>query len=189
MKKMLLLAMICLNSIVSAQKNYELFSFESKNGVVETNSLDEFIAPTFPDYSRTFDAIGLVDGSKYTFVDRKTGDTETLLFNGDRLRFNGNYYQHFSKDGKSVFISKEVKNRIQFDKNYSAAIGDGSNLYVKHDGLFEVFASPNFAKPKLKNINAKKIYLDYLFRKKTNNEENLVVFLWRRHYFSLRQIV
>ena len=83
---------------------------------------------------------------------------------------------HFYKEGKSVFIPKDAKNKITFKKEYREAIGNGSDLIVKHDGLYEVYAKPNFKTPKIKDIKATKVYQDFIFRKRTQNEEYLTVF-------------
>lgn len=54
---------------VMAQETYESFQYEDKFGVVEINTLNEFIEPTFSDRNSYFDPITLIKGSEYTFVD------------------------------------------------------------------------------------------------------------------------
>lgn len=161
---------------VMAQEKYEAFQYEDKFGVVEINTLNEFIEPTYSDRNSYFDPITLINGSKYTFIDRVSGKAESYTTTNQELRFNGNYYMHFYKDEKSVFISKDVKSKISFSKKYRDAIGSGSDLVVKHDGLYEVYAKPNFKTPKVKDINAKKVYKDFVFRKRTQKEEYLTIF-------------
>lgn len=159
-----------------AQETYEAFQYEDKFGVVEINTLNEFIEPTFSDRNSYFDPITLIKGSEYTFVDRVSGALETYTTTKEDLRFNGNYYMHFYKEGKSVFIPRDAKNKISFNKKYRDAIGNSSDLIVKHDGFFDVFARPNFKTPKVKDLKATKVYQDFIFRKRTQNEEYLTVF-------------
>lgn len=158
------------------QETYEAFQYEDKFGVVEINTLNEFIEPTFSDRNSYFDPITLIKGSEYTFVDRVSGALETYTTTKEDLRFNGNYYMHFYKEGKSVFIPRDAKNKISFNKKYRDAIGNSSDLIVKHDGFFDVFARPNFKTPKVKDLKATKVYQDFIFRKRTQNEEYLTVF-------------
>lgn len=161
---------------VMAQEKYEAFQYEDKFGVVEINTLKEFIEPTYSDRNSYFDPITLINGIEYTFIDRASGKAETYTATNEDLRFNGNYYMHFYKDDNSVFIPRDAKIKISFNKKYREAIGSGSDLIVKHDGLFEVFAKPNFKTPKVKDIKAKKIYKDFVFRKRTQKEEYLTIF-------------
>lgn len=83
---------------------------------------------------------------------------------------------HFYKEGKSVFIPRDAKNKISFNKKYRDAIGNSSDLIVKHDGFFDVFARPNFKTPKVKDLKATKVYQDFIFRKRTQKEEYLTIF-------------
>lgn len=161
---------------VMAQETYEAFQYEDKFGVVDINTLNEFIEPTFSDRNSYFDRITLINGSEYTFVDRVSGALETYTTTKEDLRFNGNYYMHFYKEGKSVFIPRDAKNKISFNKKYRDAIGNDSDLIVKHDGFFDVFVRPNFKTPKVKDLKATKVYQDFIFRKRTQKEEYLTVF-------------
>lgn len=158
------------------QETYEAFQYEDKFGVVEINTLNEFIEPTFSDRNSYFDPITLIKGSEYTFVDRVSGALETYTTTKEDFRFNGNYYMHFYKEGKSVFIPRDAKNKISFNKKYRDAIGNSSDLIVKHDGFFDVFARPNFKTPKVKDLKATKVYQDFIFRKRTQKKEYLTVF-------------
>lgn len=171
---MLLLSLCSLYAM--AQEKYEAFQYEDKFGVVEINTLNEFIGPTYSDRNSYFDPITLINGIDYTFIDRVSGKAETYITTNQELRFNGNYYMHFYKEDKSVFIPRDAKIKISFNKKYREAIGAGGNLLVKHDGLFEVYAKPNFKTPKVKDIKAKKIYKDFVFRKRTQKEEYLTIF-------------
>lgn len=161
---------------VMAQEKYEAFQYEDKFGVVEINTLNEFIEPTFSDRNSYFDPITLINYPEYNFIDRSTGKKETYTTTNEELRFNGNYYMHFYKDGKSIFIPREGKNKITFNKEYREVIGNGSDLIVRSNGLYEVYAKPNFKTPKVKDIKAKKVYKDFVFRKKTQKEEYLTIF-------------
>ena len=161
---------------VMAQEKYEAFQYEDKFGVVEINTLNEFIEPTYSDRNSYFDPITLIKGIEYTFIDRVSGKAESYTTTNQDLRFNGNYYKHFYKDDKSVFVSKDTKSKISFNKKYREAMGNGSDLIVKYDGLYEVYAKPNFKTPKVKDIKAKKVYKDLVFRKKTQKEEYLTIF-------------
>lgn len=161
---------------VMAQEKYEAFQYEDKFGVVEINTLNEFIEPTFSDRNSYFDPITLINGIEYTFIDRVSGKAESYTTTNQDLRFNGNYYKHFYKDNKSVFVSKDTKSKISFNKKYREAIGGGGNLIVKYDGLYEVYTKPNFKTPKIKDIKAKKVYKDLVFRKRTQKEEYLTIF-------------
>ena len=161
---------------VMAQEKYEAFQYEDKFGVVEINTLNEFIEPTFSDRNSYFDPITLINYPEYNFIDRSTGKKETYTTANEELRFNGNYYMHFYKDGKSIFIPREGKNKITFNKEYREVIGNGSDLIVRSNGLYEVYAKPNFKTPKVKDIKAKKVYKDFVFRKKTQKEEYLTIF-------------
>lgn len=159
-----------------AQEKYETFQYENKFGVVEINTLNEFIEPTYSDRNSYFDPITLINYPEYNFIDRFTGKKETYTTTKEELRFKGSYYMHFYKDGKSVFIPRDAKNKITFNKEYREAIGNGSDLIVKHNGLYEVYAKPNFKTPKVKDLKATKVYKDFVFRKRTNKEEYLTVF-------------
>ena len=161
---------------VVAQEKYEAFQYEDKFGVVEINTLNEFIAPTYSSRNSYFDPITLLNGLEYTFIDRVNGKAETYTSTNEELRFNSNYYMHFYKEGKSVFIPRNAKNKITFNKEYREVIGNGSNLIVKHEGLYEVYLQPNFKTPKVKDIKAKKVYKDFVFHKRTQKEEYLTIF-------------
>lgn len=161
---------------VMAQEKYEAFQYEDKFGVVEINTLNEFMEPTYSDRNSYFDPITLINGGEYTFVDRVSGKKESYTSTKEELRFNGNYYMHFYKDDKSVFIPRDAKNKISFNKKYREAIGGGGNLIVKYDGLYEVYVKPNFKTPKVKDIKAKKVYKNLVFRKRTQKEEYLTIF-------------
>lgn len=176
MKKMIILFLSFCSINVMAQEKYEAFQYENKFGVVEINTLSEFIEPNYSERNSYFDPITFINGSEYTFIDRVSGKAESYTTTNQELRFNGDYYRHFYKDDKSVFIPREAKNKISFNKKYRDAIGSGSDLVVKHDGLYEVYAKPNFKTPKLKDIKAKKVYKDFVFRKRTQKEEYLTIF-------------
>lgn len=176
MKKIIILLLSLCGLSVMSQEKYEAFQYEDKFGVVEINTLNEFIEPTYSDRNSYFDPITLINGIEYTFIDRVSGKAETYITTNQELRFNGNYYKHFYKDDKSVFIPRDAKIKISFNKKYREAIGNGSDLIVKHDGLFEVFSKPNFKTPKVKDIKAKKVYQDFVFRKRTQKEEYLTIF-------------
>ena len=176
MKKITILFLSFFSLSVIAQEKYEAFQYEGKFGVVEINILNEFIEPTYSDRNSYFDPITLLNGLEYTFIDRITGKAESYTSTNEELRFNGNYYKHFYKEGKSVFIPRDAKNKITFNKEYREAIGNGSDLIVKYDGLYEVYAKPNFKTPKVKDIKAKKVYKDFVFRKRTQKEEYLTIF-------------
>lgn len=176
MKKIIILILSLCSLSGMAQEKYEAFQYEDKFGVVEMNTLNEFIEPTYSERNSYFDPITLINGSEYTFIDRVSGKAETYKTTNQELRFNGNYYMHFYKYDKSVFIPRDAKIKISFNKKYREAIGNGSDLIVKHDGMFEVFAKPNFKTPKVKDIKAKKVYQDFVFRKRTQKEEYLTIF-------------
>lgn len=176
MKKIIILLLSLCGLSGMAQEKYEAFQYEDKFGVVEINTLNEFIEPTYSDRNSYFDPITLINGIEYTFIDRVSGKAETYVTTNQELRFNGNYYKHFYKNDKSVFIPRDAKIKISFNKKYREAIGNGSDLIVKHDGLFEVFSKPNFKTPKVKDIKAKKVYQDFVFRKRTQKEEYLTIF-------------
>ncbi|KAA5538058.1 hypothetical protein [Paenimyroides baculatum] len=176
MKKIIILLLSLCSLSGMAQEKYEAFQYEDKFGVVEMNTLNEFIEPTYSERNSYFDPIALMKGIEYTFIDRVSGKAETYITTNQELRFNGNYYKHFYKDDKSVFIPRDAKIKISFNKKYHEAIGNGSDLIVKHDGLFEVFAKSNFKTPKVKDIKAKKVYQDFVFRKRTQKEEYLTIF-------------
>ena len=176
MKKITIFFLNLCSLSVIAQEKYEAFQYEDKFGVVEINTLNEFIEPTYSDRNSYFDPITLIKGIEYTFIDRVSGKAETYITTNQELRFNGNYYKHFYKDDKSVFISKDTKSKISFNKKYREAIGSAGDLIVKYGGLYEVYAKPNFKTPKVKDIKAKKVYKDFVFRKRTQKEEYLTIF-------------
>lgn len=175
MKKYVLLILGFISMQVVGQNNYEAFQFEDKFGVVETNTLNEFIAPAFNSQNDYFTPITLINFPEYTFINRTTGEKETYTTTNEELRFNGMYYMHFYKNGKSVFIPRDTKNKIEFSKEYRHAIGNGSDLLVQHNGLYEVFAEPNFKTPKVKNIKAKKVCQDFVFRNRTQKIEYVTI--------------
>lgn len=176
MKKITILFLSFCGLFAMAQEQYEAFQYEDKFGVVAINTLNEFIEPTYSHRNAYFDPITLINGIEYTFIDRISGNAETYRTTNEKLRFNGNYYMHFYKDDKSIFIPREGKNNISFQKKYRDAMGNGSDLIMKHDGLFEVFMKPNFKTPKVKDLKATKVYQDFVFRKRTQKNEYLTIF-------------
>jgi len=176
MKKIILLLLSLCSLYAMAQEKYEAFQYDDKFGVVEIKTLNEFIEPTYSSQNSYFDPITLLKGLEYTFIDRNTGKAESYISTNNELRFNSNYYMHFYKEGKSVFIPRDAKNKITFNKEYREVIGNGSDLIVKKDGLYEIYAKPNFKTPKIKDIKAKKVYKDFVFRKRTQKEEYLTIF-------------
>lgn len=176
MKKIMILFLVICSITALAQEKYEAFQYEGKYGVVEINTLNEFIEPTYSNLNSYFDPITLINGIEYTFIDRITGKAESYTSTNEELRFNGNYYMHFYKEGKSVFIPRDAKNKITFNKEYREATGNGSDLIVKNNGLYDVYADPNFKTPKVKDLKAKKVYRDFVFRKRTQKEEYLTIF-------------
>lgn len=176
MKKIIILFLSLCSLYTIAQEKYEAFQYDDKFGVVEIKTLNEFIEPTYSSRNSYFDPITLLNGLEYTFIDRNTGKEESYTTTEEELRFNGNYYMHFYKEGKSIFIPRDTKNKITFNKEYREAIGNGSDLIVKYDGLYEVYVQPNFKTPKVKDIKAKKVYKDFVFRKRTQKEEYLTIF-------------
>lgn len=176
MKKIALLILGLISMQVIGQNNYEAFQYENKFGVVEINTLNEFIAPSYSSQNDFFIPITLIDYPEYTFINRTTGEKQTYTTTNEELRFNGMYYMHFYKSGKSVFISRDTKSKITLNKEYRNAIGNGNDLMVQHNGLYEVYAEPNFKTPKVKNIKAKKVFTDFVFRKRTQKIEYVNIF-------------
>lgn len=184
MKKIITLFLSFCSISLIAQEKYEVFQYEDKYGVVEEETLSEFIKPTYTGWNNYFDPIILINGSEYTFIDRTTGNAENFTSTNEDLRFNGNYYMHFYKDGKSVFIPKTGKNKIYFNKRYHNAIGNGSDLIVEANGYYDVYTKSNFKTPKLKNISASKVFKGMIFRKKTNKEEYVTIFYGKDTIFA-----
>lgn len=177
MKKTTTILLFFITLFSFGQDTYEVFQFDTKYGVVNTKTLDEFIEPKYEKWNDIFkDAIALHNGNEYTFYNQKTGKAESFTNTEESLRFNGDYHLHFLRDGKSVLIPRETRNLLFFDKKFDEVKGSGGDLIAKYNNMFDVYVKPNFKTPKLKNIEATKFFDGQIFRKRTNKSEFVTIF-------------
>lgn len=176
MKLIYLLFLSFLSVTVFSQQEFEAFAVDDKYGVVEISNFSEFIEPQFDSWSQYFSTITLINGNEYNFIDKTNGKKEIYQSTDIELRFNGMYFMLFEKDGKSVFIPKDVSKKMVFNKRYSKAFGNGSDLIVGTSDYFEVFVKPNFKTAKLNNIAATKLYRGFIDRKRTKKQEYVTIF-------------
>lgn len=184
MKKLTTLILLFHCVMTFAQNTYEVFQYDGKYGVVNTSTLTEFVEPKFENWNDWFkDAVALRNGQEYTFYNKTTGKDESFTNTEQGARFNSDYHMHFLRNGKTVLIPRETKNMLFFDRRFDEMKGSGGDLIVKYNNIFDVYAKPDFKTPKIKNIEATKIYDGQIFRKRTQKSEYVTIFYGKEAVF------
>lgn len=93
MKKILLLFFISIN--VFSQEKYEAFEFDGKFGVVNTNTLEEFVVPAFETYAPVFNAdVALTLKRELYLFDKITGEQKKFTSHYD-VFYTSSYDKYF----------------------------------------------------------------------------------------------
>ncbi|WP_177761207.1 hypothetical protein [Flavobacterium sp. I3-2] len=176
MKKLLLLLFVSINAF--AQEKYEAFEFEGKFGVVNTNTLEEFVIPTFDSYAPVFeDDVAVTQKAELYLFDKMTGEQKKFTSHYDIFYSSSNEkYFYFKEDKKGVVVPTKKSNQtINFDKNYQSIESIYGNLLAKNKESYDVFSKDNYDKPKWENIRAEDIYNDYFLNKKTKEIQKIII--------------
>lgn len=169
---------------VVAQNRYEGFEVDRKFGIMDIQTMETFKEPSYENWDKMFtDAVVLSNGPEYTFFSRTTGKTETYSSAVGMCYFNADLYRFFLKNNKSVAIPSKTAKKIVLPKRYDSATGDGSNLYVITNGMYDVFKRPDFKKPKLLNIEASKLFTGLLYGVREDKELFVAVFYGGAHIY------
>lgn len=160
-----------------SQDRYEIFKFEDKFGVVDTNNFSEYIASTF-EKSRLnlFSDLVLVNDKKYKFVNKKTGTNEDYVILNHGLYCNKIFYQAFEKDEKMVLIPLNTSKKLVFNKKYTSAVGVEDAVILGNSNYFDVYINPDFQTPKLKNIAATNVFTSQMLNKASKKTEEITIF-------------
>lgn len=169
---------------IFAQDRYDAFEIDKKFGIMDLRTMETFEEPSYDSWDKMFtDAVALSNGAEYTFFSRTTGKTETFSSAAGMCYFNAGLYRFFLKNNKSVAIPSKTAKKIFLPKRYDSVAGDGSNLYVITNGMYDVFKRPDFKKPKLVNIEASKLFKGILYAVHKDEELFTAVFYGGSHIY------
>lgn len=143
--KTILLVLICITNIIQSQNRYEDFAVNDKIGIIETETLTEFIAPTF-DFNYNVN----INNTYFTYRDKdtlkifnkKNGEWEKPIFTPKFNSFliDGAYYFQSILNNKTVLIDSLFQPKFYFEKRFSNFEKLVENyICVQDNGVFKIF--------------------------------------------------
>lgn len=142
-----------------SQEKYEAFQYENKFGIVNKETLEEFLKPEFEKFAPIFtDVLALVNKDDFYFYNKETGENTTYKTKDEFLYLrNSNKYFHFIEDNKRLLISSsEFTDKILLDKEYNNF--ENSFDYIiaySNENKIDVYGKDSMTL-KVRDISAKK---------------------------------
>lgn len=174
-KYLLLLLSILFSLPASAQDNYTEFSVNEQYGVVNRNSLEEVVQPTYPKrivFAKRY--LGFEKDGKVYFYEKSSGNVQQFIVAQERYRLYPKSADllHIVQNHKSALLDVDMKIVKTFAEQYSTfnnywpdyLIALGKNGY-------DVFDIDESYKTILRHINANDYFLaDFVHKGKTLDE-------------------
>lgn len=193
MKKIISVIIIFIFYNAKAQKNYETFMINGLYGIVETNTLNEFLIPKYKvkvEFNNDFISFKDAENDSLILFSKKTGDriankVKLVKYSGT-VKLAGKRYLNSLENGKSVILDSLLQKSFFLPKqyNYFYQIESSNYFYAEIDkeDTFDILKKTNTELKILHSLRAIKFDKEFLVKSNGEKEEVFVFYGLEKTY-------